>query len=120
MALDKEWIDMGYVFQTQAGVYIISKNLAEKKTCHMYIGQSFFFGANDIHVTFLGEIPAQDKSKLKFRQLIYIYEHCPKKNLKHSKCWVSKWCCECSAPLCVPIVKLLQGFPHFKICALDF
>jgi hypothetical protein len=116
LALGKEWEDMGCVVQTQAAVAsprtLLKTAPATKVRISFGAKDSTWFSSNDMHLTFLEKIPVQDKSKHKFRQLTCIYENCPQKDMKHSQRRVSKWCHECSAPLCFP--HCFQGFHTSK------
>ena len=82
--LAKEWEDMDCILQTQAAWSIISKNLAEKQNLQQrsefLLMLKIQHGSIQKHAPFLlWEIHMQDKSKLKFLQLICIYEHCQKR-----------------------------------------
>ena len=60
------------------------------------------FGTGDKHLSFMEKIPTLEGGKTKVRRLVCISENCPKKEKKEASRRVTKWCCECAAPLCFP------------------
>jgi hypothetical protein len=103
-ALAREWEDMGCVFQT-GNVVVSPGSMLKRGIAHLVrlsFGKKVVKNTGDLHLSFYEKIPLREDGKGRVRQLVCIYEKCPKKDLAKKLRRVTKWCCECAAPLCFP------------------
>jgi hypothetical protein len=87
-ALGREWKDMGCVFQT--GNVVASPGIAHG--VRLSFGKKVVKNTGDLHLSFYEKIPLMEDGKGRVRQLVRIYEKCPKQDLAKKLRRIIKWC----------------------------
>ena len=98
-ALGREWEDIGCVFQTATGNLVASLgSLLKRGIAHrvrLTFGKKVVIKTQETCICllkFYEKIPLMEDGKGRVRQLVCIYEKCPKKDLAKKLRRVTKWC----------------------------